>query len=122
MIGRDGNGYSCSLQALLSDDRPLTALSIPPAHLISWTSLPALPVRDSTAATLSGQLVIIGGGGWKPVNSIYQLFNGKWVAIGSMFGLRRWCLVVNLSQDKMMIVGGVGSSLETVDTAEECVV
>ena len=59
VIGRDGNGYSCSLQALLSSDRPITSQSIP--HLISWTSLPRLPVTSSTAATLSGQLVIIGG-------------------------------------------------------------
>ena len=59
VIGSDGNGYLCSLQALLSSDRPITAQSIP--HLISWTSLPPLQVSWSTAATLSGQLVIIGG-------------------------------------------------------------
>ena len=38
VIGTHGNGYSCSLQALLSSDRPITSQSIP--HLISWTSLP----------------------------------------------------------------------------------
>ena len=30
-------------------------------HLISWTSLPQLPVTQSTAATLYGQLVISSG-------------------------------------------------------------
>ena len=85
VIGSVGNGYSCSLQVLLSSDRPITSQSIP--HLISWTSLPRLPVTNSTAATLSGKLVIIGGDGRGPVKTIHQLFNGQWVEIGL-------CLVV----------------------------
>ena len=76
-----GNGYSCSLQALPSSDKPITPQSLP--DLISWTSLPPLPVTRSTAATLSGQLVIIGGWrGGPPVNSIHQLVEGEWVEIG----------------------------------------
>ena len=51
VIGDGANGCSCSLQALLSSDRPITSQSIP--DLISWTSLPRLPVKRSTAATLS---------------------------------------------------------------------
>ena len=117
VIGDDGNGYSCSLQALLSSDRPITSQSLP--HLISWTSLPRLPVTVSTAATLSGQLVIIGG--WQdgsPVKTIHQLFNGQWVEIGSMSCNRRFCLVVSPSPKKMMIVGGEGG----YNDVEECVV
>ena len=115
VIGRDGNGYSCSLQALLSSDRPITSQSIP--HLISWTSLPPLPVKHSTAATLSGQLVIIGGKqGWSPVKTIHQLLDGQWVKIGSLSCGRWWCLVVSPSPDKMMIVGGFGE-----DSVEECI-
>ena len=87
MIEIDGIGFSCSLQALLSSDRPITSQSIP--HLISWTSLPRLPVEVSTAATLSGQLVIIGGYGRPSVKTIHQLFNGQWVKIGSMSCDRR---------------------------------
>ena len=106
VIGSDRNGYSCSLQALLSSERPITSQSIP--HLISWTSLPRLPVIGSTAATLSGQLVIIGGARWFLVKTIHQLFNGRWVKIGSVPYGRYWCLVVSPSPDKMMIVGGRG--------------
>ena len=77
------NGYSCSLQALPSSDRPITSQSL--SHLLSWNPLPALPVTCSTAATLCGQLEIIGGWqGWSPVNSIYQLVEGQWMEIGSM--------------------------------------
>ena len=118
VIGSDGDGYSCSLQALLSSDRPITSQSIP--HLISWTSLPPLPVTASTAATLSGQLVIIGGSEcWSSVKTIHQLFNGQWVEIGSMSCDRSWCSVVSPSPDKMMIVGGWA---EEADIVEECVV
>ena len=115
VIGYDGNGYSCSLQALLSSDKPITSQSI--AHLISWTSLPRLPVTTSTAATLSGQLVIIGGFQDGLVKTIHQLLDGQWVEIGSMSCSRWVCLVVSPSPDKMMIVGGVGE-----DSVEECII
>ena len=59
VIGLYGTGYSCSLQALLSSDQPITSQSI--SNVLTWTSLPQLPVEYSTAATLCGQLVTVGG-------------------------------------------------------------
>ena len=118
VMGSGGNGYSCSLQALLSSDRPITSQSIP--HLIiSWTFLPRLPVIASTAATLSGQLVTIGGYDGAAVKAIHQLFIGQWVKIGFMSCGRRLCLVVSPSPNKMMMVGGRG---EHVNIVEECAV
>ena len=116
VISDGDNGYSCSLQALPSSDQPITSQSI--RHLISWTSLPRLPVTSSTAATLCGQLVIIGGygRGLSPVNPIHQLFDGQWVEIGSMSRGRSMCLVVSPSPDKMMIVGGWEEN-----SVEECI-
>ena len=113
VIGHD-NGYSCSIP---SSDEPITSQSIP--HLISWTSLPCLPVTYSTAATLYEQLVIIGGiqDGSK-VNSIHQLVDGQWMKIGSMSSNREMCLVVSPSPDRMMIVGGWSE----LDSVEECIV
>ena len=110
VIGHDRNGYSCSLQSLPSNDRPI--LTLP------WKPLPPLPVELSTAATLCGQLVLIGGWqGKSPVNSIHQLVEGQWVEIGSMTSGRYWCLAVSLSPDRILIVGGVGA----IDSVEECV-
>ena len=116
-IGPDGTGYSCSLQALLSSDQPITSQLI--SNILTWTPLPQLPVVRSTAATLCGQLVTVGGerGGSK-VNSIHQLIDGQWVKIGSISSGRSRCLVVTPSPDKMMIVGGYGAG----DCVEECVV
>ena len=118
VIGHDDTGYSCSLQDLLSSDQPIISQSI--SNILTWTLLPQLPVKYSTAATLCGQLVTVGGKrGRSPVNSIHQLIDGQWVEIGSMFSCREKCLVVTSSLDKMMVVGGYGGALDNV---EECVV
>ena len=117
VIGGDGTGYSCSLQALLSSDQPITSQSI--SNILTWKRLPQLPVESSTAATLCGQLVTVGGRQHGSlVNSIHQLLDGQWVKIGSMSSDRWRCLVVTPSPDKMMIVGGWGAS----ESVEECLV
>ena len=112
VIGRDGNGYSCSLQSLPSNDRPITS-----PLTLSWEPLPPLPVEDSTAATLCGQLVLIGGSQDSPVNSIHQLVEGQWVKIGSMTSDRYQCLAVSPSPERILIVGGYGARA----SVEECV-
>ena len=119
VIGHDANGYSCSLQALSSSDQPITS----PCTL-SWKPLPPLPVTGSTAATLCGQLVVIGGRrqDGSPVNSIHQLVDGQWVEIGSMTTGRYRCLVVSPSPDKIIIVGGWDHSGWHQSNVEECVV
>ena len=123
VVENDANGYLCSLAALPSSDQPITS-----PLTLSWKPLPPLPVTWSTAATLCGQLVLIGGGrGGSPVNSIHQLVDGQWVEIGSMASERYYCLVASPSPDKIIIVGGVGLFGTEVDggtysTVEECVV
>ena len=122
VIGRDANGYSCSLQALPSSGQPITS-----PLTLSWKSLPPLPVTESTAATLCEQLVVIGGRRMRsPVNSIHQLVDGQWVEIGFMATGRYRCLVVSPSPDKIIIVGGDESVSilisESSDMVEECVV
>ena len=117
VIGDDGDGYSCSLQALLSSNPPIISQSI--SCMITWTPLPPQPVKGSTAATLCGHLVIVGGvQRISYVNSIHQLLDGQWVKIGSMSSGRWKCLVVSPSPDKMMIVCGAGGGA----SVEECVV
>ena len=122
VIGIGTNGYSCSLSSLPSSDQPITS-----PLTLSWKPLPHLPVEWSTAATLCGQLVLIGGwqGGYQvgsSVNSIHQLVGGEWVKIGSMASDREDCLVVSPSPDKIIIVGGLENSLQPRDDVEECFV
>ena len=92
VIGGDGDyddGYSCSLEYLPTSSqlRPDTKI------VLSWSSLPLLPVTTTTAATLCGKLVLVGGVRDKTsVKSIYQLVNEEWVEIGSM-SIDRKCMV-----------------------------
>ena len=116
VIGINANGYSCSLAALPSSDQPITSPLI-----LSWKPLPPLPVAYSTAATLCGQLVLIGGS-LLPVNSIHQLVGGQWVEIGSMTSARSSCLVASPSPDKIIIVGGNKEPFQLLDVVEECIV
>ena len=118
VIGRDRNCYSCSLQSLPSNDRPITS-----PLTLSWKPLPPLPMERSTAATLCGQLVIIGGWQNRSPNSFHQLVEGQWVEIGSMTSGREWCLAVSLSPDRILIVGGVSQfgGWRAGDSVEECV-
>ena len=118
VIGSGTNGYSCSLSSLPSRDQPITS------HLtLSWKPLPHLPVKGSTAATLCGQLVLIGGWlGGSYVNSIHHLAGGEWVMIVSMSSGRRDCLVVSPSPDKIIIVGGWKNPFHPIDDVEECFV
>ena len=119
VVGRDGTGYLCSLQAL-SSDQPITSQSI--SNILIWIPLPQLPVERSTAATLCGQLVTVGGErGGSPINSIHQLMEGRWVRIGSMSSVRSECLVVSPSPDKMMMVCGVEQYSKS-NSVEECLV
>ena len=119
MTGTDANGYSCSLQALPCSDQPITS-----PLTVSWKPLPPLPVTWSTAATLCGHLVVIGGNQLigSLVNSIHQLVDGQWVEIGSIATGRWRCLVASPSPDKIIIVGGYRPFSKTLDTVEECIV
>ena len=118
----DNSGYSYPLEALPSSHHASTSQSRP--HTIMWSPLPRLPVTESTTATLYGQLITVGGmRSQSPVNTIHQLVDRRWVEIGSMFEVRKCCLVASPAPYKVMIFGGQTASLfvET-NSIEECIV
>ena len=116
-----GDGYTCSLHTLLHCDRPTQSQSVPSTQV--WMPLPSLPVHVSTPATLSGQLVVIGGRqGWPSVKTIHQLVNGEWVEIGSMCSPRNECLAVSTSVNTIVVVGGCCGTNTCLDTVEVCTV
>ena len=110
VIGSDKRGYSLPLSTLLSTSQSIM--------LPSWRPLPTFPLTESTAATLSGVLIVIGGGvGESPVNYIHQLVGKEWVEVnGCMNTGRRMCLVASQTPQKIIIVGGIEE-----DSVEECV-
>ena len=105
-------GYSCSFQALQSHNEPIRPQSL------SWECLPKLPVTDSTATSLCGRLVLVGGVDFEGItSSIYQLDDEKFQWIGSMENPRSWCLTASPSPEEILIVGGLqaGNLLEELN-------
>lgn len=117
VIGDDGNGYSCSLSALPNSDSPNVS---PPA--LNWRLLSRVPVSASTAATVQGQLVVVGGSaGFYSVNSIRQLVYGEWMEVGWMSTARWECLVACPTTEKLLVVGGWRGG-DRLTSVEECVI
>ena len=132
IVGCNDAGYSCSLQDLLSSYQPITSQSA--SHNVMWTPLPQLPVQNSTVATLSGQLVVVGRHqhnqsigirrtqSTSDVNSIHQLLHEQWVEIGTTSTRAEKYLLITPSPNKMMIVSGDGTIFSSQIAIEECVV
>ena len=123
VIGEYRGGYSCSLRGLAFMDHPTTSL-LPQA--LSWEHLPTPPVDNTTAASLCGQLLIIGGSKWSSsTKCIHQLLDKNWVDIGTMQEARHMCLVESPSPDQIIIFGGFqrrGSAGKDVTSIEKYVV
>ena len=113
VIGLHGRAYVCSLKALPTGSQQIQLMS--PA--LVWTTLPRLPVKGSTATTLCGQLVSIGGGqNSESADSILQLVDEQWVKVGSLSSAREMCLAISPSPDKVLVVGGWQCTSPTFQT------
>ena len=107
---------SCSLSALFqSCNSPPTQpeMSSPPMSpkIQVWSKLSDLPVTSSTAVSLKGQLLAIGGsephtGSTMTAAYAYDPIENEWKIIGQLRTPRQLCFVVVLPDDKLMVVGG----------------
>ena len=113
--------YSCFLQALLQTcQAPGKASSLQKASV--WNRIADVPVKSSTAATLCGQLVSVGGTDDKEVavNTVYcydpATTTSTWKIIGQIPVCKSLPLVATLPEDKLIIVHG-GRGDVTIDIA-----
>ena len=106
--------YSCSLQALLQTCKASTS-----QQASVWNRVTDLPVKRSTAATLCGQLVSVGGRDDKrvEVNSVYcyDPETTTWKIIGQIPSCESYPLVTTLTEDKLIMVHGLENV--TIDIA-----
>jgi len=87
-----------------------------------WKTLPDTPLKVSTAASLSGNLLAVGGHDTKTVFSAINIFlplTNSWVRImtGDLPQPQNGCSVAQLSSNTMIVIGGVdnqGKSTKTV--------
>ena len=98
-----------SLASLVQKATSPTRQSASPTSV--WKTLPDTPLNDSTAASLSGNLLAVGGHDTKTsfpdINVFFPLTN-SWVRIttGDLPEPRDTCTAVQLSSNTMIVIGG----------------
>ena len=114
--------YSCSLTSVLSSTGS-TSLG---GHVgdtgIPWNRVADLPVNSSTAVSLHGQLLAIGGkdSKGKPTTAVYmyQPTTNSWEVISHMTTPRSRCLSAVLPDNQLMVVGGLTTGYKECDSVE----
>ena len=112
----DKSVYTCSVSALLqtctqksSLEECTSALSLSNSSDV-WSTLPDLPVVESTCLTFCGQLLAVGGedSNHKPTAAVYMYSHStnSWNVISHMAIARRACFAAVLPNDQLMVVGG----------------
>ena len=101
VISDKDTAYSISLSHLFTQEQPTSAS-------IEWEKLTSLPVNNSTVATLSEQLIIVGGSKahQEATSTIYQLLNNEWIEIAFMKSGRFMCIVGTPSPREVVVIGG----------------
>jgi len=104
---------ACSLKGLLQSCQSWTLrrrLRRVLSQQTVWHQVASLPVHSSTAVTLCGQLLAVGGkdDNNKRTTAIHQYFSAtdSWEVISHMPTPRSKCLVTVLPGNKVMVVGG----------------
>ena len=76
-----------------------------------WKTLPDTPLKRSTAVSLSGNLLAVGGHASFPAVNVFIPLINSWVRImtGDLPEPRYFCTAVQLSSNTMIVIGGVDS-------------
>ena len=120
--------YSCSLSSLLlsSGSKSLGERLVSTLRRSStgsiWNRVADLPVKASTAVTLHGRLLAIGGAdsASKCTTAVhmYQPTTNSWEVIGHMTTPRADCLAAILPDNQLMVVGGYTTGGKRCDSVE----
>ena len=95
----------------------------------TWKTLPDTPLRGPTAATLSGHLLAVGGrsedDSAKSAIYVFIPSTNSWVPSGNMPVERSWTAAAQLSNNQLIVLGGLGKSSSTstcyIGTENVCV-
>ena len=92
-----GSVMQCFLDELLGQSKPAGSV---------WSTVAKPPHEYSTCASLCGQLVAIGGNNDAAAIHAYDPNKNSWYQIGKLAMGREKSLVAQLSEDKLIVVGG----------------
>ena len=116
--------YSCPLTALLMSlgGRLARALSWSSSNVDIWARVADLPVAYSSAVTLCGQLIAVGGvdSNDTPTSDVqrYDQATNSWKVISHMATPRSRCFAAVLPDYQLMVVGGWNSFTRETDSVE----
>ena len=102
-------GHQCFLDELMPQGSAKSSVSV-------WSKVADLPREYATCGSLCGQLVAIGGSGDAANICAYDSNKDSWYDIGKLVLGRSKPLVAQLSENKLVVVGGVRGSQKTTLT------
>jgi len=91
------------------------------SHTSVWKTLPDTPLKISAAASLSGNLLAVGGHNTKtvfPAINVFFPLTNSWVRImtGDLPQPRYGCTAVQLSSNTMIVIGGRDDQMKSTKT------
>ena len=91
-----------------------------------WKRLPNLPVTWCACVSINSQLLLIGGMNLdnQPINGVhrYNPLTNSWEIVSHMLTARRQCFAAVLSDDQLMVVGGITEAGDSTDSTEIAVI
>ena len=112
-VGKDITGVLYApLAALVQNPLAVRRFTSPASHMLAWKTLPNTPLKNSAAASLSGNLLAVGGRSDKTTAShtvhVFFPITNSWVRVttGDLLKPRYNCTTVLLSANQMLVVGG----------------
>jgi hypothetical protein len=117
--------FSCPLPELLASSNTLGS-RVQRALLSSrklWRQVSSLPVTDSTLVSFRGDLLAVGGVDHSAHNSTadvyrYDPHTDSWTVATQTKNKRSYCFAVNLTDDHLVVVGGITEYLRLRKTSE----
>ena len=92
------------------------------AHMSVWKTLPDTPLKSSAAASLSGNLLAVGGGKKgtpaSPAVHVFLPLTNSWIRVttGDLPEVRYGCTALQLSSNQLLVIGGGDDKKTNKDT------
>ena len=108
--------FSVQLDELISQAVSQPAGARAPATPMPWMTLPDTPLTHSTALTINGVLLAVGGWGSTTIYH-YQPSSRSWIKAGELPSARSYCCCTVLPSREVLVAGGISGSGRRVDIA-----
>ena len=109
--------FSVQLDELISQAVSQPAGARAPATPMPWMTLPDTPLKRSTALTINGALLAVGGTRGSTTIYHYQPSSRSWIEAGELPAKQSYCCCTVLPSGEVLVAGGGSGSGRRVDIA-----